>query len=74
MRAWGIAAPDVLVFPDERVAHANSEKHHEAGMAPSRKQFLKLPALLRHMEWLFWDALKQTPVSIIPDTGPEWRR
>ncbi|WP_165079115.1 MULTISPECIES: phage minor head protein [unclassified Desulfovibrio] len=72
LRAVGVDAPDVLVFPDERVAHANSEKHHEAGMALSREQFLKLPAMLRHMEWLFWDKGKQTPVYIIPDTDPEW--
>lgn len=72
LRAVGVDAPDVLVFPDERVGHANSEKHHKAGMALSREQFLKLPALLRHMEWLFWDKGKQTPVYIIPDTDPEW--
>lgn len=72
MRAVGVDAPDVLVFPDERVAHANSEKHHKAGMALSREQFLKLPEALRHMEWLFWDPIKKTPVYILPDTDPEW--
>lgn len=36
-----------------------------------REQFLKLPAFLRHMEWLFWYQDKQTPASIIPDTDPE---
>ena len=59
LHAVGVDAPDVLVFPDERVGHANSEKHHAAGMALSREQFLKLPAMLRHMEWLYWNGQKR---------------
>lgn len=36
----GIAAPDVLVFPDERVAHGNSTKHHKTGIALPASSFL----------------------------------
>lgn len=72
LRAVGVDAPDVLVFPDERVAHADREKHHNVGMAPSREQFLKLPAMLRHMEWLYWNRQKKALNYIIPDDEPGW--
>lgn len=72
LHAVGVDAPDVLVFPDERVAHANSAKHHKAGIAPSRRQFLTLPSMLRHMEWLYWNRQKKALNYIIPEDEPGW--
>lgn len=73
LHALGVNAPDVLVFPDTRIAHANSKKHQAAGIAPSREQFLSIPKYLRHVEWLYWNNDKKTPSFVIPDSDPEWR-
>ncbi len=71
-RARGLDPARLAIMPDDRVAHADNDKHKADSMVLSREQYKGLAAGFARPEAVYWDARHNNALYVLPDPDLEW--